>query len=43
VLCFYDYKESEHLPLVENAKQSFGNSDFTKNLKVDRFPYGLLK
>jgi len=42
-LCFYDYKESEHLPFVENAKQSFGNSDFTKNLKVDRFPYGLLK
>jgi hypothetical protein len=43
LLCFYDYKESEHLPLVENAKQSFGNSDFTRNLKVDRFPYGLLK
>ncbi len=42
-LCFPNYKESEDLPLVENAKQIFGNSDFTKNLKIDKFPFGLLK
>lgn len=42
-ICFPDYLESEYLPLVENAKQIFGNSDFTKNLKIDKFPFGLLK
>lgn len=42
-ICFPDYKESEQLPIVENAKQIFGNSDFTKNLKIDKFPFGILK
>ncbi|KAA6305536.1 hypothetical protein EZS27_042811 [termite gut metagenome] len=34
MICFPDYIETEHFPIVNNIKQIFNDPSFTTNLKV---------
>jgi hypothetical protein len=42
-ICFPDYLESEHLPLVNNIKQIFDDSSFTMNLTVVNYNDPILR
>lgn len=37
VICFPNYLETEHLPMVNNVKQIFNDSSFTSQLKVANY------
>ena len=37
MICFPDYLETEHLPIVNNIKQIFNDPSFTTNLTVANY------
>lgn len=43
VICFPDYLETEHLPIVEQVKQAFDDSSFTSNLTISNYNKSILR
>jgi len=43
ILCFPDYSESKHEPIVSNLKQAFNDSSFTNRLTVSNYNSPILR
>lgn len=43
IICFPDYLETEHLPLVNNVKQIFNDASFTSQLIVTNYNNSILR
>lgn len=43
IICFPDYLETEHLPIVNNIKQIFNDSSFTVNLSIENYNNPILR
>lgn len=42
-ICFPDYLETEHLPIINNMKQIFNDSSFTSNLVIANYNNSILR
>jgi hypothetical protein len=43
IICFPNYLQTEHIPIVENVKQIFDDSSFTTNLSISNYNNPILK